>query len=114
MREVVAQVWNSPLDNRLFVVVVRKLVDELRLAFELSDAGREFGCESRCVVEHPVEIVAHSHHFEARLHPHELIVHRSVLCAAAVNRHLEHFEFHRLLEPFLVHSLVRAHIHLDD
>ena len=102
--------YGRPFDNRLLVVAVRDFVDELRLTLVLGYAGRELSRERRSVFEHTVEIVAYADHPESRLHPHELVIDRSVLRAAAVNGHLESLELHDLLEPLLIDRLFRTHI----
>lgn len=106
-------------DNRLFIVPVDNLVDELRLSLvdfrALADHRVPFGRRVLAPVfgleriEHAVEVVSDRHETLSVLEFDEIIIHRSLFDTAPVDRHRQDLLFHDLLEPGLVEVLGRIH-----
>ena len=107
----VAQERHIAKVDRLLVVRVHDLVNELLLALILLHALLELSLER---IEHLLEEVLSADVADLVLYSYELVVNFDFLASATVNRHLEHFHFNYFLVPLLVEFLRRVHVHAYD
>ena len=107
----VAQERKIAQNDRLFIVRVHNLVNELFLAFVLFNSLLELGLEW---VEHPFQEISSAYVVNLVLNFYKSIVNVDFLDSATMHRHLEYIHFNDFLIPFLVKFFRWVHINSND